>query len=31
VRMEGPLYQDGPIWTVELTSPVWQKSKHSGD
>jgi hypothetical protein len=23
VRMEGPLYQGGPIWTIELTSPVW--------
>jgi hypothetical protein len=23
VRMEGQLYQDGPLWTIELTSPVW--------
>jgi hypothetical protein len=25
VRMEGPLYQGGPLWRVELTSPVWQE------
>jgi hypothetical protein len=30
VRMEGQLYQGGPLWTIELTSPVWQKSQHSG-
>jgi hypothetical protein len=29
VRMEGQLYQGGPVWTIELTSPVWQKSEHS--
>jgi hypothetical protein len=23
VRMEGPLYLGGPIWRIELTSPVW--------
>jgi hypothetical protein len=23
VREEGPLYQDGPIWNIQLTSPVW--------
>lgn len=28
VKMEGPLYQDGPIWRIELTSPVWRKSQH---
>jgi hypothetical protein len=27
VRMEGPLYQGGPVWTIELTSPIWQRSK----
>jgi hypothetical protein len=30
VRMEGQLYQGGPVWTIELTSPVWQKSQHAG-
>ena len=30
IRMEGQLYQGGPIWTIELTSPVWQKPRHSG-
>ena len=25
VKFEGPLYTDGPIWRVELTSPVWAK------
>ena len=31
VKMEGPLYQDAPIWRIELTSPVWQQSQHSGN
>ncbi|MCU1308807.1 MAG: hypothetical protein JWN45_3502 [Acidobacteriaceae bacterium] len=31
VRMEGPLFESGPIWRIELTSPVWQKSRHSQD
>jgi hypothetical protein len=30
VREEGPFYQDGPIWTVLLTSPVWPDLPHSG-
>jgi hypothetical protein len=30
VRMEGPLYHGGPVWRIELTSPVWQESQHSG-
>jgi hypothetical protein len=30
VRMEGQLYQGGPIWRIELTSPVWQESQHPG-
>jgi hypothetical protein len=29
VRMEGQLFQGGPIWTIELTSPVWEKPKTS--
>ena len=24
VKLEGPLYQDGPTWRTELTSPVWR-------
>jgi len=24
VKSEGPLFQDGPIWRIELTSPVWK-------
>ncbi len=24
VKLEGPLYQGGPIWRIELTSPVWK-------
>jgi hypothetical protein len=24
VKLEGPLYQGGPTWRIELTSPVWQ-------
>ena len=23
VRSEGPLYEDGPVWRIELTSPTW--------
>ena len=23
VKSEGPLYNGGPIWRIELTSPVW--------
>ncbi|HEY6988030.1 MAG TPA: hypothetical protein VH369_06580 [Bryobacteraceae bacterium] len=30
VRMEGQLYQGGSLWRIELTSPVWQQSQHSG-
>ncbi|MCU1334809.1 MAG: hypothetical protein JWO19_390 [Bryobacterales bacterium] len=26
VKLEGPLYLGGPIWSIELTSPVWQES-----
>jgi hypothetical protein len=29
VRMEGQFYQGGPIWTIELTSPVWRRSQNS--
>jgi len=30
VRMEGQLYQGGPVWTIEMTAPVWRKSQHTG-
>jgi hypothetical protein len=23
VKEEGPLYEGGPVWTIQLTSPVW--------
>ncbi len=23
VKMEGPLYNEGPIWRIELASPIW--------
>jgi hypothetical protein len=25
LRSEGPLYEDGPVWQVELASPTWPK------
>jgi hypothetical protein len=27
VKSEGPLYAGGPIWRIELTSPVWPKER----
>jgi hypothetical protein len=30
VKEEGFLYQGGPIWTIQLTSPVWPDLLHSG-
>lgn len=29
VRSEGPLYFGGPIWRIELTTPVWPRSNSS--
>lgn len=29
VHMEGPLYNEGPIWTIDLTAPVWRKNQGS--
>lgn len=29
VRMEGQLYEGGPVWTVQLASPVWPKAQGS--
>jgi hypothetical protein len=26
VKLEGPLYLGGPIWRIQLTSPVWRQS-----
>ena len=26
LKSEGPLFEDGPVWRIELTSPVWPKS-----
>jgi hypothetical protein len=26
LKFEGPLYEGGPIWRIELVSPVWPKS-----
>lgn len=31
VRMEGPLYLGGPVWGIEMTSPVWPRSVASGN
>jgi hypothetical protein len=25
VKMEGPLFYGGPLWRIELASPVWPK------
>jgi hypothetical protein len=30
VREEGPLYQGGPVWSIQLTSPVWPHLPKSG-
>jgi hypothetical protein len=30
VREQGPLYQDGPVWTIQLTSPAWPDLPRSG-
>src|SRR5207253_11524758 len=30
VREEGPLYEGGPIWNIQLTSPVWPDLPPSG-
>jgi hypothetical protein len=31
IREQGPLYPDGPILTMELASPTWPDSQHSGN
>lgn len=30
VKSEGPLFAGGPIWRIELTSPVWHSSDPAG-
>jgi hypothetical protein len=30
LRSDGPLYEDGPIWRIEIASPIWQKSPAEG-
>jgi hypothetical protein len=30
VKEEGPLYEGGPIWNIQLTSPVWPRTPPSG-
>jgi hypothetical protein len=30
VKLEGPLYQGGPSWSIELTSPVWKRAPPFG-
>ncbi|MGI9072652.1 MAG: hypothetical protein ACR2JB_15390 [Bryobacteraceae bacterium] len=29
VKSEGPLYVGGPIWSTEMTSPVWRREPHA--
>jgi hypothetical protein len=26
LKMQGQLYQDGPIWQMELATPAWPKA-----
>jgi hypothetical protein len=30
LKSEGPLFEDGPIWRIELASPVWPKTGLAG-
>jgi hypothetical protein len=30
LKSEGPLFEDGPIWRIELASPVWPKTGPAG-
>ncbi len=30
LRSQGPTHDSGPIWSIELTSPVWPRAPHSG-
>ncbi len=31
LKEQGPLYQDGPVLTMELVSPTWPDATHSGN
>lgn len=31
LREDGPAFADGPVWTIELASPVWGDAAHSGN
>jgi hypothetical protein len=31
VREQGPIYADGPVMTIQLTSPTWSEASKSGD
>jgi hypothetical protein len=31
VRMEGPFYLEGPVWTVMLAAPTWPAGEQGGD
>ena len=31
LREQGPIYPDGPVYTIELVSPTWPDSSHSGN
>jgi hypothetical protein len=26
LKSQGPLFDDGPVWRIELASPVWPKA-----
>jgi len=30
VKEEGPFYEGGPVWSIQLTSPVWPRGSGSG-
>ena len=30
VKEEGPFFQGGPVWTIQLTSPAWPDLPQSG-
>jgi hypothetical protein len=29
LRLQGPLYEDGPVWQIELASPSWDGTPHT--
>jgi len=30
LKQQGPLYQGGPIWSIEMTTPVWEEAPKTG-